>query len=135
MMKAAFFDVDGTLLSHVTHSIPQSARDSLSELKAKGIKITELKASGGLSQMSYLMQFQADITGTSISVTDELESTALGAGKEAFIGSGTETFFPAPKIKTFLPRLPEEKRQRMLLQWRDFVKHCRTGSRLLSDFQ
>ena len=38
MMKAAFFDVDGTLLSYVTHSIPQSARDSLSELKAKGIK-------------------------------------------------------------------------------------------------
>ena len=109
--------------------------DGLEMIKAKGIKITELKASGGLSQMSYLMQFQADITGTSISVTDELESTALGAGKEAFIGSGTETFFPAPKIKTFLPRLPEEKRQRMLLQWRDFVKHCRTGSRLLSDFQ
>jgi len=38
MIKAAFFDVDGTLLSHSTHSVPQSARESLSELKAKGIK-------------------------------------------------------------------------------------------------
>ena len=38
MIKAAFFDVDGTLLSHTTHSVPQSARDSLAALRAKGIK-------------------------------------------------------------------------------------------------
>ena len=38
MIKAAFFDVDGTLLSHTTKSVPKSARDSLSKLRAKGIK-------------------------------------------------------------------------------------------------
>ncbi len=38
MIRAAFFDVDGTLLSHVTHTVPQSARDSLAALRAKGIK-------------------------------------------------------------------------------------------------
>ena len=38
MIKAAFFDVDGTLLSHSTNSVPQSARDSLAALRAKGIK-------------------------------------------------------------------------------------------------
>ena len=38
MIKAAFFDVDGTLLSHTTHSVPQSTRDSLADLRAKGIK-------------------------------------------------------------------------------------------------
>ena len=38
MIKAAFFDVDGTLLSHVTRDVPNSARESLAVLKAKGIK-------------------------------------------------------------------------------------------------
>ena len=38
MIKAAFFDVDGTLLSHTTKSVPKSARDSLDKLRSKGIK-------------------------------------------------------------------------------------------------
>ena len=38
MIKAAFFDVDGTLLSHATHCVPKSARESLEKLRAKGIK-------------------------------------------------------------------------------------------------
>ena len=37
MIKAAFFDVDGTLLSHRTKSVPQSARDALDGLRARGI--------------------------------------------------------------------------------------------------
>ena len=38
MIKAAFFDLDGTLLSHKSHIIPQSARQCLSLLRMKGIK-------------------------------------------------------------------------------------------------
>ena len=38
MIKAAFFDVDGTLLSHRTKQIPQSAREALEKLKASGIR-------------------------------------------------------------------------------------------------
>ena len=38
MIKAAFFDLDGTLLSHTAHFVPQSARDSLDRLKSKAIK-------------------------------------------------------------------------------------------------
>lgn len=37
MIKAAFFDVDGTLLSHKTKSVPASAREALKKLKAAGI--------------------------------------------------------------------------------------------------
>ena len=33
MIKAAFFDIDGTLLSHKTKQIPPSARDALQALK------------------------------------------------------------------------------------------------------
>lgn len=38
MIKAAFFDVDGTLLSHKTKQVPQSARTAIEKLKAAGIK-------------------------------------------------------------------------------------------------
>lgn len=38
MVKAIFFDIDGTLVSFKTHTIPQSTIDAISELKKKGIK-------------------------------------------------------------------------------------------------
>jgi Cof subfamily protein (haloacid dehalogenase superfamily) len=38
-IKAVFFDVDGTLLSHVTKKVPASTRSSLKALREKGIKI------------------------------------------------------------------------------------------------
>lgn len=37
MVKAIFFDVDGTLLSHSTHAIPDSAFRALDALREKGI--------------------------------------------------------------------------------------------------
>ena len=36
MIKAAFFDIDRTLLSHVTNSVPSSARRALELLRQKG---------------------------------------------------------------------------------------------------
>ncbi len=38
MIKAAFFDIDGTLLSHETKSVPVSTREALKKLQAKGIQ-------------------------------------------------------------------------------------------------
>ena len=37
MVKAVFFDIDGTLLSHRTNSVPASARRALEALREKGI--------------------------------------------------------------------------------------------------
>lgn len=39
MIKAVFFDIDGTLVSFKTHKVPQSTVDALSELRQKGIKV------------------------------------------------------------------------------------------------
>lgn len=39
MVKAIFFDIDGTLVSFKTHSIPQSTIDAITLLKKKGIKV------------------------------------------------------------------------------------------------
>lgn len=39
MIRAAFFDIDGTLLSHRTGEVPQSAKRALKLLRDKGIRI------------------------------------------------------------------------------------------------
>lgn len=39
MIKALFFDIDGTLVSFSTHLIPQSAIKAITKAKEKGIKI------------------------------------------------------------------------------------------------
>lgn len=39
MIKAAFFDIDGTLFSHTQHKIPDSARKAIHLLREKGIKV------------------------------------------------------------------------------------------------
>lgn len=39
MIKALFFDIDGTLVSFKTHQIPVSTIEALEAAKAKGIQI------------------------------------------------------------------------------------------------
>ena len=39
MIKAIFFDIDGTLVSFKTHEVPSSTRKALAALRQKGIKI------------------------------------------------------------------------------------------------
>lgn len=39
MIKAAFFDIDGTLLSHTSRSIPESTRRAIRALREKGILV------------------------------------------------------------------------------------------------
>lgn len=39
MIKAVFFDIDGTLVSFKTHSVSESTRESIRRLRDKGIKV------------------------------------------------------------------------------------------------
>lgn len=39
MIKAVFFDIDGTLVSFNTHKIPQSTLDAVHEIRRKGVKV------------------------------------------------------------------------------------------------
>ncbi len=39
MIKAVFFDIDGTLVSFNTHRVPDSAREAITTLRQKGIKV------------------------------------------------------------------------------------------------
>lgn len=39
MIKAVFFDIDGTLVSFRTHAIPESAKEAIRQLRRQGIKV------------------------------------------------------------------------------------------------
>lgn len=39
MIKALFFDIDGTLISFETHQVPASTIEAISQAKAKGVKV------------------------------------------------------------------------------------------------
>lgn len=39
MIKALFFDIDGTLVSFATHAIPSSTREALEQLRQRGVKL------------------------------------------------------------------------------------------------
>ena len=39
MVKAVFFDIDGTLVSFTTHTIPDSTRRALQALRQNGVKV------------------------------------------------------------------------------------------------
>lgn len=73
MIKAIFFDIDGTLLSFKTHTVPQSAIDAIKTLKERGIKV--IIATGRLlKQIKNLenLEFDGFITANgSYSVTTE----------------------------------------------------------------
>ena len=38
-IKAAFFDIDGTLVSFTTHGVPASAREAIARLRERGVKV------------------------------------------------------------------------------------------------
>ncbi|MBP1637512.1 MAG: Cof-type family hydrolase [Bacteroidetes bacterium] len=39
MIKAVFFDIDGTMVSFETHQVPQSTQDAIVDLRKKGIRV------------------------------------------------------------------------------------------------
>lgn len=80
-----------------------------------------LKVDGGATSNRFLMQFQADILGTPILVSDMAESTAWGVAKLAALKSG---FWPSlqkvdrrRKYQCFRPRLASSQRKKLRQVW------------------
>ncbi|MCD7950423.1 MAG: Cof-type HAD-IIB family hydrolase [Erysipelotrichaceae bacterium] len=62
MIKAIFFDIDGTLLSHISKSVPASTKEALHLLKQKGI-YTFIASGRHISEMKNLPMDDLDFTG------------------------------------------------------------------------
>jgi glycerol kinase len=114
----------------VTEGIAYMVADAFDLVKRKGFKIEELKVSGGLSKIDWLLQFQADVTGARLTALEESEATAMGAGLAAARGLGLEPKWQAKvSSRVFAPAIGEEERQNLLKGWRIFVKDIRRTSR------
>ncbi len=114
----------------VTEGIAYMVADAFDLVKKKGFKIEDLKVSGGLSKIDWLLQFQADITGARITALAETEATAMGAGLAAARGLGLAPAWKAAVSgRVFTPGIGEEERQNLLRGWRLFVKNTRRASR------
>ena len=125
----------GTTKAHFVRAgleaIAYQAKDLLDAMeKDSGSRITCIKADGGASANSFLMQFQADILDRRVVLPEVGEITALGAAYLAGLAVGywdslaeVETNWRTKR--EFVAAMPEEKRRRLLESWNKAVAAAR----------
>jgi len=90
-----------------------------------GLRLKGLKVDGGATANGFLMQFQADLLGVPVQVSDAAESTAWGAAKLAGIGAGLWKTAQAAdrrrKYRRVAPRMPRAKARALRKEWRGAV--------------
>ena len=94
--------------------------------KDSGVKLTTLKADGGMVFNELLMQFQADILNVPVIRPKVTETTALGAAYAAGLAVGfwkdyTELRQNWGRDKEWQPSMPAEKRDRLYSDWKKAV--------------
>lgn len=125
----------GTTRDHIIRAAQESIAYQSMELleameKDTGTVLRELNVDGGASRDAFLMQFQADILNRTVRRPMIRETTALGAAYLA--GLATGFWKDAEEIKKlwrcdteFKPGMPEEKRERLVKDWRRAVGRSR----------
>lgn len=108
-------------------SIAYQSRDVLEAMQEdSGIKLNVLKVDGGASANNFLMQFQADIIGTSVDRPSVVETTALGAAYLAGLAVGFWEDKEEIKTnwcldRTFLPEMEDCTRDKKYRGWKRAV--------------
>jgi glycerol kinase len=91
--------------------------------------LEELRADGGASVNSWLMQFQADVLGVPVVVAEIPETTAFGAALVAGVGAGLLTLDGAGRMggggRRFEPRMEAAERERLTGRWADALARAR----------
>jgi glycerol kinase len=98
--------------------------------KDSGSRIPCIKADGGASANSFLMQFQADVLDRRVVLPEVGEITALGAAYLAGLSVGYwsslgEVESNWRKKREFIPDMPSEKRLRLQESWNKAVETAR----------
>jgi glycerol kinase len=144
-MGAPYWDADargailgitrGTTRAHVVRaaleSIAYQSRDLLGAMERDfGAELRCIKADGGASANSFLMQFQADVLDRRVILPEVGEITALGAAYLAGLAVGywdslAEVERNWRMKREFNPDMPPERRKRLLESWRKAVAATR----------
>lgn len=112
-------------------SIAYQSKDVIEAMKEEAhLKLKSLKVDGGASANSLLMQFQSDILQCEVHLPKSLETTALGAGYLAGLGSGfwknkREIESNHAIQKQFKPKMKPEEVKKLYDGWLLAVKATR----------
>ncbi len=122
----------GTKREHIIRAAQESIAYQSAELvfameKDTGTPLKCLKADGGASRDSFLMQFQADILNAEVIKPAVHETTALGVARLAGLSVGlwrsASELAAAQKIdRRYLPQMEEQLRSEGLRKWRKAVE-------------
>ncbi len=122
----------GTTKAHIARaaleSIAYQSYDVIMAMeKDMGRKVNNIRADGGASSNSILMQFQSDILGTIVERPQILETTALGAAYFAGLAIGfwenTDQLISHWTIdRAFTPLMHKEKVSCLIKNWHDAIK-------------
>jgi glycerol kinase len=125
----------GTTRAHLVRaaleSIAFESRDLLDAMeKDSGRALSTIKADGGASANSFLMQFQADITDRCVVLPEVAETTALGAAYMAGLAVGYWTSLEDVrknwrKKREFRSEMAPELRSRLVVGWEKAVAAAR----------
>ena len=121
----------GTTKSHIVRATLQSlayqVRDVLDAMqKDSGRDLSTLRVDGGASANDFLMQFQADILGSTVERPEVVETTALGAAMLAGLAVGYWQKDELQKAwqldQRFGPDMDEDRRGKLYRGWQKAVK-------------
>ena len=128
----------GTNRSHITRAALESIAFQVSDmvnamLQDAKTSLQRLRVDGGASQNNFLMQFQADILGSSVTRPSEFETTALGAAYLAGLGAGVfDSLDALEKLwqlnREFEPEMPTSTSETQKKQWHRAVERSKGWS-------
>ena len=126
----------GTTRSHIVRAtleaIAYQVRDVVEAMQAATLlAIPVLRADGGGTANSFLMQFQADILGLPVEIPEVAETTALGTAYLAglavgFWDSRDDVARQWRLSRRFEPRMPREQRDDLYAGWQRAVERARS---------
>ena len=96
--------------------------DIADTVEGAGNKISDVRASGGLSWVDGLMQTQADLLQAPVVRLKEHERTALGAAALAAESAGVAFKLPLEADRTFKPSMSAAEAGRLKTCWKTFVE-------------
>ncbi|HWY90898.1 MAG TPA: glycerol kinase GlpK [Solirubrobacteraceae bacterium] len=105
-------------------AIAYQTHDAVRAMEASsGQALGELRVDGGATANAWLMQFQADILGVPVVLSETSETTALGAAHLAGVGAGLCTISDIASSWRercrYEPHMSDDERSRLLAGWRD----------------
>jgi glycerol kinase len=129
----------GTTKAHLARAVLEAmcyqTRDIVEAMEREsGLPFKELRADGGASVNSFLMQFQADLLGIPVEVPQIVETTALGAAYLAGLATGFWQGRDELKAKWKLarryePRMSNSERTRLYRRWHSALDRAKGWAR------